>query len=59
MFYVNRLAKSYQEEFEEGLIEVDDDFENASNYSITTEGEVVEAWSHNGISYSLFLKGSR
>jgi len=56
MFYVNKDSRQYQETYEEGLIEVDDDITNASSYGITPEGNVVDAWGYNGVTYTLNLR---
>jgi hypothetical protein len=56
MFYVNKESRQYQETYEEGLIEVDDDITNATFYGITPEGNVVDAWGYNGVTYTLNLR---
>jgi len=53
MFYVDTKFRRYFKEDKEGRVAVDDAFENAPDYGVTQDDLIVDAWNHNGISFSL------
>jgi hypothetical protein len=53
MIYVDVQNRMYFKDPADTLVAVDDVFENAVDYGVTREGEVVSAWEYNGVSFRL------